>query len=539
MYGQDADLIMLALASHEPHFALLREVVNFNSFRFGSARQTVMRQTKDSQFQLLHISILREYITLDFAAGCEISPDLERIIDDFIFLTFLVGNDFLPHLPTLDISEHAFDVIIDAYRQLLLKEPGYIVYNGEIQDFNRLESLFNIIGSKENDILKNREIETKKLNSKRRRHREESSDEEGESEDDLQLAYANAIQQAVGADDSSDDWETVDKYKIKGEPHPDFDEVGHDLVVNKDYRGRYYYEKYKVIINSNASEVFLDELTTHYLRGLMWCLAYYIKGCISWTWYYPNHYGPMLQDMKNIKEISLKIKFEIGHPFTPFQQLLGCLPPLSSNLMPKPYQWLMTSNDSPVKSFYPLQFEVDQNGKKTPWEAVVLLDFIDEKKLLEAESLHCAPNKLTPDERSRNIFGCVITHLYDPINTESYPSSNPEIGLPDIISCQSNITKSIPGLAPTFSFKPQLLEGTVYPIAGFPSLTILPIVGFKKEFAKINMFGSESKYQSLVIEIKAPTQLELKNIQLESLLDRTVYVNYPQIHEAKVVAVLT
>jgi 5'-3' exoribonuclease 1 len=245
----------------------------------------------------------------------------------------------------------------------------------------------------------------------------------------------------------------------------------------------------------------------------------------------------MLQDMKNLQDLSNKISFQIGRPFTPFQQLLGCLPPLSSNLLPKPYQWLMTSNDSPVKSFYPLQFEVDQNGKKTPWEAVVLLDFIDETRLLEAETVYCPPNKLSTDERNRNLFGCVLSHVYDPSIVDSYPSPNPEIGLADILSCQSIVTKSTSGLAPTCFFKAQLLEGTVYPIAGFPSLTILPIVDFKKSFAKINMFGSDSKYKSVVIEIKAPSSTELKDINLESLLDRTVYVNYPQVHEAKVVAV--
>lgn len=31
MYGQDANLIMLALVTHEPHFTLLREIVDFGS----------------------------------------------------------------------------------------------------------------------------------------------------------------------------------------------------------------------------------------------------------------------------------------------------------------------------------------------------------------------------------------------------------------------------------------------------------------------------------------------------------------------------
>lgn len=84
----------------------------------------------------------------------------------------------------------------------------------------------------------------------------------------------------------------------------------------------------------------------------------------------------MLGDMVGLADIVSTVHFEIGQPFLPFQQLLGCLPPASSNLLPQQYQWLMNSPDSPVRSFYPLEFKIDQNGKKNPWEAVVVLDFI-------------------------------------------------------------------------------------------------------------------------------------------------------------------
>ncbi len=42
----------------------------------------------------------------------------------------------------------------------------------------------------------------------------------------------------------------------------------------------------------------------------------------------------------------------------------------------------MTSDSSPIKEFYPEEFSVDMNGKKNSWEAVVLIPFIDQNRLI-------------------------------------------------------------------------------------------------------------------------------------------------------------
>ena len=47
-------------------------------------------------------------------------------------------------------------------------------------------------------------------------------------------------------------------------------------------------------------------------------------------------------------------------------------------------QALMTSSGSPILSFYPTEFRVDQEGKRNEWEGIVLVPFIDEERLLKA-----------------------------------------------------------------------------------------------------------------------------------------------------------
>lgn len=45
--------------------------------------------------------------------------DLERVIDDWILMGFLVGNDFIPHLPNLHINHDALPLLYKTYMSVL------------------------------------------------------------------------------------------------------------------------------------------------------------------------------------------------------------------------------------------------------------------------------------------------------------------------------------------------------------------------------------------------------------------------------------
>lgn len=142
LYGLDADLIMLGLLSHDPHFCLLREEVTF-----GRQTQKKPKELEHQNFYLLHLSVVREYLKLEFQeleqeGALNFPFDMERVIDDFILMAFFVGNDFLPNLPNLHINEGALALMFKIYKEVLPKMGGYINEEGVI-NVERLGTLID------------------------------------------------------------------------------------------------------------------------------------------------------------------------------------------------------------------------------------------------------------------------------------------------------------------------------------------------------------------------------------------------------------
>lgn len=174
IYGLDADLIMLGLATHEPHFRVLREDVFFQQNNGGcrncgqkghiavECTTVVEKKVPDKNappkpFIWLNVAILREYLEVELhIPGQTVSFDLERAIDDWVFIIFFVGNDFLPHLPSLDIREGAIDALVALWKQNLDVQGGYITCDGSM-DLKRAQFMLDGLAEQEEDIFRKRQ----------------------------------------------------------------------------------------------------------------------------------------------------------------------------------------------------------------------------------------------------------------------------------------------------------------------------------------------------------------------------------------------
>lgn len=400
---------------------VLREVTEFLGQK--ARRKAAVKEAKagesGTKLHYIKINVLRDLIYKELVDDL---PDIdkERVLDDFVFLTFLVGNDFLPHIPTLRIGDNAFDKIFDAYSNLMISEPGYIVENGVIRDWCRLEDLFQLIGAQENAILQERDP-----------LKQRGTD-----------VYAEAVREAERRGLYDSDGLCLALQSLSTDPS------------QCDYRRRYYYAKFGILVDTTEGASRLRDIVRHYVEGIAWCLGYYSSGCISWQWFFPHHYGPLVQDVKDLLVINETLSFSLDEPFKPFQQLLGCLPPSSASLLPHSYRPLMLDAESPLSEYYPVDFETDLNGEKKEYMSVVLLPFIDAQRLLIAEEAFSCTKELTLEEQQRNTFGVPLVYFKEP-------------------SSGAVLTTELPlNLSPGVPFISALMPGTLEAIPGFDSSVV-------------------------------------------------------------------
>lgn len=257
IYGLDADLIMLGLATHEPHFRVLREDVFAQQ---GNPRLCKLcgqkghdarscrgeAKVKDGEFDekdnahplkpfiWLHVSVLREYLAVELnVPDLPFRFDLERAIDDWVFMCFFVGNDFLPHLPALEIRENGIDTLIAIWKDNLPYMGGYVTKDGHV-DLERAQYIMNGLAKQEDAIFRRRkETEDRREAGFKRRKLQEQGNSRGGSNNSPRNQGRSRSRHPDSNVPSAADLNLIPVSSLNRFPSILKESVTHDMVVNR------------------------------------------------------------------------------------------------------------------------------------------------------------------------------------------------------------------------------------------------------------------------------------------------------------------
>ena len=298
IYGLDADLIMLSLVSGIPNIYLLRERTSFN-----------IEQIND-EYLYLDINTLKKEIIMEFPGIPK-----QRAINDYIFMCFLLGNDFIKHSPSLIIRYDGLFHLIEIYKQCQIET----------------NHKFYLINTHTKSLIhwSNLKLWIKKLS--------ETEDKRITNIFSIRLKQHNKYFRIYKHIQHNTD-KVNTSTSISSFPSEDI--MRHKPIIFMDDEKKIFYsdnwkKSYNTFTLTNSHELcsvdvlskHVKQLCFHYLESLVWTAHYYFNTCISQEWYYPCEFSPTLFDLHNYlqteKKISLKRYDKI---YSPLQQLQFVLP---------------------------------------------------------------------------------------------------------------------------------------------------------------------------------------------------------------------
>lgn len=398
IHGMDADLICLGLITHEYHVSILRNQLN-ETF-----------QPDHSRFSYFNLETFRNCLKFDFADITNMN--FENVVDDFVFLCFLVGNDFLPHVPLISIKAKSIELLLDHYVRYFSSHL-YLTKNGEV-NFSRLHEFLQTFVANEKEELK-KQYNFSKRAKLRAQLNVKDRVEKAEAEIEGFAESIRLIRQEEEAADTienpsegthSDKHNTFSKrLQDKSDElfalHTSIQQEQLRLVVDKqpltfsylskDYQVAYYFSKFgwreaepsAAKNNPEALQKKISECCAEYLRGMQWVMRYYTQGCPSWDWFYPFHYAPLVEDLANFSGV-VNVKMAVGSPLHPILQLLAVLPRESVEALPEELHAAVQNKDSSLDPFYPDDLDPDYSEANFSYQAVLRLEFVDCEKMKSA-----------------------------------------------------------------------------------------------------------------------------------------------------------
>lgn len=399
IYGLDADLIFLSLLN-APNAFLVRENVHFRGRdRLGLDKETY-------PYVYFDIENLREIIIDTMDPECTIadlarmgfkydrylfdkresenkytrfydhSRDQQRLIWDFVYLCFLLGNDFLPRLPSLKIRNGALPNMVMFYKYVAWDTGGFLINGDGTPNRRFLYRLLCDLEACEDEMMI---CQTEKRMKDVSRHRYRMT---GKSDFEKAMEDFNYIENKY--DDVIDGGTAGWRQRY------------YDYHFNMKYRHK-----------KEARRNILP-ICQEYMRGMSWVFQYYTGRHHNWSWSYNYIAAPTLADLVDcFEDLTTDNEFEDTEPVDPYVQLLSILPPDSSKLLPPALRGLMTDKDSPIHYMYPLKITLSMIGNKFWHECKPYMPMVDREELKDI--VEAKQKYLTEEERRRNSRQPVLT----------------------------------------------------------------------------------------------------------------------------------
>lgn len=297
VYGLDADLIMLSI-NHLPisnNIYLFRETPHFI--------KSINAELDPNESYIIDIPELAKIITLQMNNGVELTTGQHKNrIYDYILMCFFLGNDFMPHFPSVNIRTGGIDKMINAYKATL-GNTNENLYDGTKIIWKNVRKIVEHLANLEEEHLK---LETKFRDKGEKRFLPNETPEEKIKKLDVLPIYERGTEKFINP------------YKPNWEK-------------------RYYKSLFSIETNNLESyNENKKNISINFLEALEWTMKYYTTGCVDWRWKYKYNYPPLLSDLIHYIPIYDKefISNKPDNPVAELVQLCYVLPKESLQFLP-------------------------------------------------------------------------------------------------------------------------------------------------------------------------------------------------------------
>jgi 5'-3' exoribonuclease 1 len=389
IYGLDADLIMLCLNHLQisENIYLYRDTPEFiqsidsnlskdESYYldiplFACSLEKLMRETKETG-NVPDMSYVAPNVDSKLAVSTnKITPLVIAAIDDYILMTFMLGNDFMPHFPSINLRTTGMNVLLQTYAHIFKDSKSYLVKRvvskntnegvKKMIDWRQMRAFIECLATNEHgrfiDEHKTRDRQSRRFGNnvssnpvkqqkngrygggggrdddlnERQQHQRQQEDEVDLTE--LTGIACDKITGMVTNNNTMSEFMSIPMRDRSIERYID--------PFRENWEFRYYDSLFHIDIydksSANNEEMSrVREICVNYMEGLEWTMQYYSDRCIDWRWCYKYAYAPLLTDLvryiphTDVTMITEKPKM----PVRELVQLCYVLPMASHNLLP-------------------------------------------------------------------------------------------------------------------------------------------------------------------------------------------------------------